>query len=163
PKQPSRWWLFPGTSVATIPAKVTNFAPGVTGENHPRGNGVLLRSTSVTPASARSPPLRSSNAGMRLAQRAVNACSPERAGSGEAPCERPTPRLGAAPGVSAGRCSPSSSRPGCGSRRQPRGCGSFDAEPAGPDAPEPGAAESDAAESDAAESDAAESDAAESD
>ena len=34
-KLPTRWWFFPWTSEATIPPKVTNCVPGVTGVNQP--------------------------------------------------------------------------------------------------------------------------------
>jgi hypothetical protein len=123
PKQPSRWWFLPCTSLATMPPSVTNFVPGVTGVNQPRGRNVRFMSARLSPASADSTPVASSKLRMRFAKRVLTTLSPGAAGKDESPYERPRPRDNAAPRVSASMFSPASSRPGSGTRPQPLSTG----------------------------------------
>jgi hypothetical protein len=48
------------------PPTVTNFVPGVTAGNQPRGNHVSMMSATLVPASQSSTPVAGSNARMRL-------------------------------------------------------------------------------------------------
>jgi hypothetical protein len=57
PMQPWQWWFLPWTSAATIPPNVTNWVPGVTGTNQPRGSSVRRMTSSDSPASARRRPV----------------------------------------------------------------------------------------------------------
>ncbi len=85
PMEPSTWWFLPWTSAATMPPSVTNWVPGVTGGNQPRGRKLQTRSRSARPASARSRPVAGSNARMRSASREPATTVMPGGGSAESP------------------------------------------------------------------------------
>jgi hypothetical protein len=71
-KLPAPWWFLPCTSAAIAPPRVTNFVPGVTRRNQPRGRKVATMSTE-------DPGLGHQRAGGRVeGQHAVHARHPER-------------------------------------------------------------------------------------